>query len=200
MGDRALYNPNDGLTGRDGGPYLDLEEAKRAEIRRAAVEGREPDLDNPGPSAGIQLVTATALLNTVGVNQPSKADAKADADEAVVKGFADDENNPMSVIETVKAEDYAQVEDASDLEDNEFPLREQLAVSDKDATEPGDTTDVDSGDTVNVNDKSGDTFEFDEDADDADIVEALTVDDGTDTTSDSASKTSAKGKSTSGKK
>lgn len=191
MGDRALYNPNDGLTGRDGGPYLDIEEAKRAEIRRAEVEGRKPDLDNPGPSAGIQLVTATALLNTVGVNQPSKTGSSVDSDETVVKGFADDKNNPMRVVEKVKSEDYAQVESEDDLENNEFPLREQLAVSDK-GQEQGDNTDVASGETVNNNDKPSDSVVLDEDADDDDIIDALTVDDGTDTTSDSASGTKAK--------
>lgn len=174
MGDRALYNPNDGLTGRDGGPYLDIEEAKRAEIRRAEVEGREPDFENLPPSAGIQLVTATALLNGVGVNLPSRSGVSVESDEKVVKSFADDEDNPMRVVETVKAEDYAQVKDESDLENNEFPLKDQLAVSD------------------NPDDLKSDDIEFDEDADDSDIVDALTVDDGTDTTSDSASGTKAK--------
>jgi hypothetical protein len=57
-----LYNVNDHLVGRDGGPYLDEEEARLAEIRRAKVEGREPNLDNPPASAGIQLVTAAQAL------------------------------------------------------------------------------------------------------------------------------------------
>lgn len=57
-----LYNPHDGLTGRDGGPYLDQEERRLAEIRRAAVEGREPDLDNPPATAGTPLVTAGQLV------------------------------------------------------------------------------------------------------------------------------------------
>jgi hypothetical protein len=196
VGDRALYNPNDGLTGRDGGPYLDIEEAKRAEIRRAEVEGREPDFENLPPSAGIQLVTATALLNTVGVNQPSKTGSSVDSDETVVKGFADDKNNPMRVVETVKAEDYAQVEHEDDLENNEFPLREQLAVSDKGEQRPGDTTDVDSGEKINVNDKADDSVVLDENADDDDIINALTVDDGTDSTTDSATKGKSTAKST----
>lgn len=203
MGDRALYNPNDGLTGRDGGPYLDIEEAKRAEIRRAEVEGREPDFENLPPSAGIQLVTATSLLNSASVNLPSKTGSSVDSDERVVQAFADDESNPMRVVETVAAEDYAQVEDIDETKNNEFPLREQLAVSDKGEQKPGDSTDVDSGEKTNNNDSSADTFEFDEDADDSDIVDALTVDDGTDTTSDSATKTgSAKSGATakSGKK
>ena len=35
-----VYNPNDGITGRDGGPYLDIEEAKAREARSAEREGR----------------------------------------------------------------------------------------------------------------------------------------------------------------
>lgn len=68
---QTLYNSNDGLTGRDGGPYLDIEEAKAAEVRRAAVEGREPDFSNMASSSGIQLNTAAQMLSTVTVNRPS---------------------------------------------------------------------------------------------------------------------------------
>lgn len=73
--DVPLYNPNDGLYGRGGGPYLDEEQAREAEIRRARVEGREPDLENPGAYAGIQLQTAAQMIanrsldvNRVGVS------------------------------------------------------------------------------------------------------------------------------------
>lgn len=55
--DVSLHNPNDGLYGRTGGPYLDEVEAQAAEINRARVEGREPDLANPGAYAGIPLQT-----------------------------------------------------------------------------------------------------------------------------------------------
>ena len=71
--DVDLYNPHEGLTGRDGGPYLDLEEAKAAETRRAQVEGRKPDYSKPGSSAGIPLVTAPALVNaSERLNVPSR--------------------------------------------------------------------------------------------------------------------------------
>lgn len=63
MGDtKNLYNPHDGLTGRDGGPYLDQEERRLAEITRAAKEGREPDFDNAPATAGTPLVTAATLV------------------------------------------------------------------------------------------------------------------------------------------
>lgn len=66
-----LYNPNDRLTGRDGGPYLDIVQAQADEVIRAKREGREPDLENPPANAGIPLSTAAQLLRTVDVNQPS---------------------------------------------------------------------------------------------------------------------------------
>lgn len=64
---RKLYNPNDNLTGRDGGPYLDLEEARLAEERRAVVENRKPSNKFTAP-AGIPLVTGEQLLPTASVN------------------------------------------------------------------------------------------------------------------------------------
>jgi hypothetical protein len=63
-----LFNANDRVTGRDGGPYMDLEQAKLAEVRRAEVEGREPDLENPPAYAGIQLNTAGQQEYTIGVS------------------------------------------------------------------------------------------------------------------------------------
>jgi len=58
-----LYNPHDGLTGRDGGPYADQEERRLAEIIRAQKEDREPDFDNAPATAGTPLVTAATLVN-----------------------------------------------------------------------------------------------------------------------------------------
>lgn len=88
MGDTIpLFNPNDGLTGRNGGPYLDEVQAQQDEIRRAKVEGREPDLDNPGANAGIQLSTAAQMVAALTVtNNPSMERARA---EAVSKAYKD---------------------------------------------------------------------------------------------------------------
>lgn len=52
-----LYNANDGLHGRDGGPYLDEVEALRHERINAAKEGREVDLNNVNSYPGIVLRT-----------------------------------------------------------------------------------------------------------------------------------------------
>lgn len=64
---QKLYNPNDNITGRDGGPYLDEVEAQIAEERRAVVEGRKPS-DEFVASAGTPLITGAQLLPTATVN------------------------------------------------------------------------------------------------------------------------------------
>lgn len=114
--DRALYNANDGLTGRDGGPYLDQQEDITAEIRRAKIEGREPDLDNPPASAGTVLVTAAQAIANLGVNNlPSQSDNSALGAEAAVKAIADDETNTLKVAAVVPAEVYEDAEPTADL-------------------------------------------------------------------------------------
>lgn len=57
-----LYNAQHGKTPRTGGPYLDDVEREQAEIRRAKMENREPDLDNPPPTAGTVLVPKSMLV------------------------------------------------------------------------------------------------------------------------------------------
>ena len=57
-----LYDANKGKAPRTGGPYLDEVEAEKAEIRRARVEGREPDLDNPPAIVSTHLVPKSQLV------------------------------------------------------------------------------------------------------------------------------------------
>lgn len=64
---RKLYNPHS-IVKRDGGPYLDEVERENAEIIRAAKEGRKPDLENPGPTAGTPLLTAAGLVGKLETN------------------------------------------------------------------------------------------------------------------------------------
>lgn len=59
-----VYNVNDGVFGRDGGPYLDIEQEKAEERRRAIVEGRDPNFDDLLPGTGTQVVTAHQLVQT----------------------------------------------------------------------------------------------------------------------------------------
>lgn len=99
----ALFNPNDGLVGRDGGPYLDLEEARNAEKRRAEVEGRKPNLDEPSATAGLPLVTAGQILHTATtLNIPSR-DGTAVLDDAAQE-FAKSEKVEARVMSEVSAE------------------------------------------------------------------------------------------------
>lgn len=94
---QALYNANDGLTGRSGGPYLDQKEMEDAEVLRAKAEGRKPDLDNPPASAGVLLVTGSWLLANHGVNNlPSESTAGVNG-EVAVKALADDKNTNLKV-------------------------------------------------------------------------------------------------------
>ncbi len=89
---QQLFNPNDSITGRDGGPYLDEEEARVAEERRARVEGRKPDFDNPPATAGIPLVTAAELLSTATINNVPSQDGLVGASDLLVKGAVEDDN------------------------------------------------------------------------------------------------------------
>lgn len=57
-----FYNPNDGIHGRDGGPYLDQEQQVQQERLNAFREDREPDYANLPLHPGIQPVSETALV------------------------------------------------------------------------------------------------------------------------------------------
>lgn len=59
--DTAFWNAQDGIRGRDGGPYADEADARTREILRAKAEGREPDLDSPPPFVGNQLRTSRTI-------------------------------------------------------------------------------------------------------------------------------------------
>lgn len=94
-----LYNPNDGLTGRDGGPYLDQVEMHDAETRRAVVEKRDPDYNNLQPTAGVPLVTAGTLVNMDNpASRPSQQDSTAVAD--MVDLAADNTDFAITAIAT----------------------------------------------------------------------------------------------------
>lgn len=118
---KSLYNPHDGLTGRDGGPYLDQEEARLAEILRAKVEGREPDFKNPAATAGTPLVTATELVQMANPQStPSQfgSDPYAKALDALTK----DKDFPVEAHskrpQTADEKFAAKADDASDIFSN----------------------------------------------------------------------------------
>jgi len=116
---RRLYNANDGVTGRDGGPYLDLVEVEQAEKRRAVVEDREPDFDNPPSTAGIQLNSAAQMLYTENVNnlpsQQSRSTVRADER---FDALHDDENVPLFATSEIP-DDALTNKEADELPDSE---------------------------------------------------------------------------------
>lgn len=57
-----LFQASHGLSGRDGGPYLDDEQRIAQEELNARREGRAPDLDNPALAPSTSLVTEAQLL------------------------------------------------------------------------------------------------------------------------------------------
>lgn len=82
--DVKFFNAQDGIRGRDGGPYADQEDARQREIARARAEGREPDLDNPPPFVGNQVVTSRFVednlySNPSMFNAPGPAEAYEEA-------------------------------------------------------------------------------------------------------------------------
>lgn len=118
-----LFNPNDRLTGRDGGPYLDQVMAQQDEILRAKREGREPDLDNPPANAGIPLSTAAQLIKAVDVNQPSAFHETHDEARRMFEAAAKDENSLMK-----------QADEIPDLPEGFGNQSEEVTEEEEDAT------------------------------------------------------------------
>lgn len=70
--DAEFYNIHDGIHGRrTTSTYLDFEERKAAEIQRAKIEGRKPDLENPPAVAGTPLVTERQRVDNSWNSNPS---------------------------------------------------------------------------------------------------------------------------------
>lgn len=116
-----LYNPNDGLTGRDGGPYLDQEEMRIAEERRAIVEGRKPDYKNLQPTAGIQLRTAADIIHhgVHNVNLPSQSANFNTRLETVVEGAAKDRDTPFAPLDKINKSEVDRQVKAEEERQNE---------------------------------------------------------------------------------
>lgn len=121
-GDVNLFNPHDGLTGRDGGPYLDQEERRLAEIVRSAKEDRKPDFDNAPATAGTPLVTASEL---VGMANPASIPSQSEAVGALtnaVETLAKDESFPVSAFtsrdETEAEKEAKRLAESNDPHDN----------------------------------------------------------------------------------
>jgi hypothetical protein len=126
--DVDFYNPN-AATGRPSGVYMDDEERKHAEDRRAVVEDREPDYKTMGATAGVPMVTSGELplsplgfevepdqTLTVAVDPALEAAQEAEVDVRDFKGEAND----GSVKDNGNAAPVEEVDDDGTY-DNLFP-------------------------------------------------------------------------------
>ena len=117
-----VYDPHNGLTGRDGGPYLDQEERRLAEIVRASKEDREPDFENAPATAGTPLVDAGTLVTIANpASNPSQMNT-VDGMTNAVNLLAENEDfpvNPHSQREMTEAEKEARrMAESNDPHDN----------------------------------------------------------------------------------
>lgn len=94
-----LFNPHDGLTGRDGGPYLDEVERRNAETIRAAKENRKPDYDNAPATAGTPLVTAAQLAAKDGVNS-NPSQQNVDRNKLVTEALVKDKDSSLTAFDS----------------------------------------------------------------------------------------------------
>jgi hypothetical protein len=100
--DIAFFNAQDGVKGRDGGPYLDYEERYQAEVRRAALEDREPAKygDNVPAHVGTTLVTSAFVIDNSSTSNPSMAH-KSGLEQTLTDSTFTDNNglaDPVSVL------------------------------------------------------------------------------------------------------
>ena len=144
-----VYNPNDGLTGRDGGPYLDIEEAKEREIRSARMENREPDFSGSARGIGIPEKTARDILDRR-YFPPSQKDAP----EEVIEEHLSDGNLGEVTFEPAGSEDEGNF-DTTHAEEYGAPDKYPNAGSE--AQDNSDTGNSDSGTTDDLDDLLGDT-------------------------------------------
>lgn len=134
-----LFNPNDGLVGRDGGPYLDQEEARIAEERRARIEGREPDFDNPPATAGIPLSPASTLIYNLDIQQPSKDTGLNTIASEIFESRAKSEDNLLQVqgeidndlVQKMKETDESDEKDESVKAPVKAPVKAHTSSSNK---------------------------------------------------------------------
>lgn len=131
---KNLYNPHAGLTGRDGGPYLDQEERRLAEVRRAAIEGREPDFDNAPAVAGTPLVTAGQLIQQANpTSNPSQANA--DPYAYAVDSLAQSEDFPVDAFSKRPVDDD-EVARSEELNPKDNPASPLYVSDDSEGTDP----------------------------------------------------------------
>lgn len=73
-------------------PYLDDVQRAQAEVQRAAVEGRKPDLKNPPATQGTPLKTVDELR----ADLPASFSIKPDFTQEIVVGATDEKDTPKT--------------------------------------------------------------------------------------------------------
>lgn len=112
-----LFNPNQGLFGRQGGPFLDDVQRKQQEETRAYREGREPDFDNMQPYVGDSLRTEEQLLqeNIQSVTPPELVNFEGIKAEPLLEVDIPEENEPDEDGDYVNEDDEPVNEDDPEI-------------------------------------------------------------------------------------
>jgi hypothetical protein len=109
-----LFNPHEGLTGRDGGPYLDQIENEKAEERRAEIEGRkplDPNKETLPASAGTPLVTGPQLVNLYSNNNSNPSMESVDPFADALEGLVKDKTSTVEDHGSVEVQDLSKYPD-----------------------------------------------------------------------------------------
>ena len=132
----GFYNAQDGLKGRDGGPYLDADNRRVAELRRAAAEGREPeDLYGKLPAdVGTTLVIAAQVQDNSVHSNPSMAVRTGFetvlTDQALAAGEYSEDQKDVSFADPISV---LPVDDSATVSESEL-----IADEEKDRVENGE--------------------------------------------------------------
>lgn len=137
-----LFNPNDGLHGRQGGPFLDQVQQRQQEETRAIREGREPDYDNMQPAVGMELRTEEQLLQEAihSATPPELVNFKGITADPVIEIPDDEVNEPDEDGDFVADEDNEDGKgtDPADPRDPNAPPVTNDPVTDPDVNESPD--------------------------------------------------------------
>lgn len=125
MKDKDFYSIHDGKKGRSEGIYLDEVERRAAEVHRARLEDREPDLDNPPAVVGTPLVVKRQLVDNSLISNPDREfidldDEDEDSHSHPVVTLPVDESVEappvdLSYLEMVKEEEDARTANEDDI-------------------------------------------------------------------------------------
>jgi len=125
-----LYNLNANVGAGQSSLSYENQISRITEERRAAVEGRDPDYENPGANVGTVYVTASGLLQAASVNAP---DSFLAFQTQAVKNLADSDDNDLQVAVQVPVDTGEVPEEAEEPVAESAPT-ESTATATKTAT------------------------------------------------------------------